>query len=96
MCGPLNREGALCGRCKDGYGIALYSYTLQCSKCWGHGYSFIDGFVLFPGTFPNNCDVLSGGDLSHKSHLLPTECHCVHESACCAHNTTECPLSHVH
>ena len=23
MCGPLNREGPLCGRCKDGYGIAL-------------------------------------------------------------------------
>ena len=38
MCGPLNREGRLCGRCKDGYGIALYSYTLECSKCWGHGY----------------------------------------------------------
>ena len=24
----LNREGELCGKCKDGYGIALYSYTL--------------------------------------------------------------------
>ena len=35
MCGPLNREGPLCGRCKDGYGVALYSYTLQCSKYWG-------------------------------------------------------------
>ena len=38
MCGPLNREGLLCSKCKDGYGIALYSYTLKCSKCWGHGY----------------------------------------------------------
>ena len=27
MCGPLNREGTLCGTCRDGYGIALYSYT---------------------------------------------------------------------
>ena len=43
MCGPLNREGELCGKCKDGYGIALYSYTLECSKCWGHGY----GWVLY-------------------------------------------------
>ena len=25
----------------------------------------MDGLVLFPGTFPNNCDVLSGGDLPH-------------------------------
>ena len=43
MCGPLNREGTLCGKCKDGYGIALYSYTLECSKYWGHGY----GWVLY-------------------------------------------------
>ena len=43
MCGPLNREGELCGKCKDGYGTALYSYTLKCSKCWGHGY----GWVLY-------------------------------------------------
>ena len=43
MCGPLNREGELCGKCKDGYGIALYSYTLECSKCWGRGY----GWVLY-------------------------------------------------
>ena len=52
MCGPLNREGPLCGRCKDGYGIALYSYTLQCSKCWGHGYGWVLYYFLelFPIT----------------------------------------------
>ena len=52
MCGPLNREGPLCGRCKDGYGIALYSYTLQCSKCWGHSYGWVLYYFLelFPIT----------------------------------------------
>ena len=40
MCGPLNREGTLCGKCSGGYGTALYSYTLECSKCWGHGYGW--------------------------------------------------------
>ena len=40
MCGPLNREGPLCGKCNDGYGTALYSYTLECSKCSGHGYGW--------------------------------------------------------
>ena len=52
MCGPLNREGELCGRCKDGYGIALYSYNLECSKCWGHGYGWVLYFFLelFPIT----------------------------------------------
>ena len=52
MCGPLNREGELCGKCKDGYGSALYSYTLECSKCWGHGYGWVLYFFLelFPIT----------------------------------------------
>ena len=52
MCGPLNREGLLCGKCKDGYGIALYSYTLECSKCWGHGYGWVLYYFLelFPIT----------------------------------------------
>ena len=52
MCGPLNREGELCGKCKDGYGTAIYSYTLECSKCWGHGYGWVLYFFLelFPIT----------------------------------------------
>ena len=52
MCGPLNREGELCGKCKIGYGIALYSYTLECSKCWGHGYGWVLYYFLelFPIT----------------------------------------------
>ena len=52
MCGPLNQEGTLCGKCKDGYGITLYSYTLECSKCWGHGYGRVLYFFLklFPIT----------------------------------------------
>ena len=52
MCGPLNREGELCGKCKEGYGIALYSYTLECSKCWGHGYGWLLYYFLelFPIT----------------------------------------------
>ena len=52
MCGPLNREGELCGKCKDGNGIALYSYSLECSKCWGHGYGWALYYFLelFPIT----------------------------------------------
>jgi hypothetical protein len=33
MCGHLNREGLLCGKCKPNYGTALYSKTLQCMPC---------------------------------------------------------------
>jgi len=43
MCGPLHRKGWLCGECEDGFGLALYSYTLECKKCWGHGL----GWVLY-------------------------------------------------
>ena len=52
MCGSLNREGAFCSRCKDGHGIALYSYTLECRKCWGSGYGWLLYYFLelFPVT----------------------------------------------
>jgi len=52
MCGPLNREGTLCRKCKDGYGTAIYSYTLECRKCWGHGYGWVLYYFLelFPVT----------------------------------------------
>ena len=30
MCGPYNREGYLCGKCIDGYGLPVYSHDLKC------------------------------------------------------------------
>ena len=33
MCADLNREGQLCGRCKEGFAPTVYSYTLSCVKC---------------------------------------------------------------
>ena len=53
------------------------------------------GLVLFSRTLSNNCDVLSDSDLPHKSHLLPTECPCVHESDSSVHILAECVLPHV-
>ena len=44
MCGSLNQEGTLCGKCKDGYGTPLYTYTLECSKC-------LDGLVTTSWNF---------------------------------------------
>ena len=32
----------------------------------------------------------------HESHLLLTECHCVHEPGCSVHDTTERTPAHVH
>ena len=33
MCDHLNREGQLCGKCKENYGIPVYSYDLKCVHC---------------------------------------------------------------
>ena len=33
MCGPYNREGYLCGKCIDGYGLPVYSQNLKCVNC---------------------------------------------------------------
>ena len=53
MCELQNREGTLCGKRKDGYDTALYSYTLECSKSWRHGSGWILHYVLelFPITY---------------------------------------------
>ena len=32
-CGEYNRDGQLCGNCKEGYGPPVYSYSLKCVKC---------------------------------------------------------------
>ena len=39
MCGFLNRDGQLCGGCKEGFAPPVYSYDLQCveaSQCTHH------------------------------------------------------------
>ena len=33
MCGHLNREGQLCGKCKENYSIPVYSYEMKCMQC---------------------------------------------------------------
>ena len=53
MCGPLHRKGLLCGECEDGFGPALYSYTLECKSCWGHSFGWLLYITLtvIPTTF---------------------------------------------
>ena len=46
MCGPLNREGLFCSRCKAGYGIPVYSKDVdECVKC-GSKLSWLSYFAL--------------------------------------------------
>ena len=41
MCGSLHRTGQLCGECEDGFGPALYSYTLEYKKYRGYDLGWI-------------------------------------------------------
>ena len=52
MCGPLNRQGRVCGRCKSGYGPAVFSTNLNCYRCSGsyHGWGLYLFLELFPVT----------------------------------------------
>jgi len=33
MCADLNREGQLCGKCREGFAPPVYSYSLSCVNC---------------------------------------------------------------
>ena len=33
MCAGLNREGQLCGKCREGFAPPVYSYSLSCVNC---------------------------------------------------------------
>ena len=36
LCSRYNREGQLCGRCKDGFALPVYSYNISCVSCESH------------------------------------------------------------
>ena len=52
MCGGLNRTGSLCSHCKEGLGIAVFSYTLHCIACLGSfgGWLLYIFLAVFPTT----------------------------------------------
>ena len=52
MCHPLKRRGRVCGRCKPGYGPAVFSADVNCYRCSGpyHGWLLYFVFELVPVT----------------------------------------------
>ena len=49
MCGDFNRQGQLCGECKDGYYFPVYSYELECMKCNYSRYNWAKYFFIAYG-----------------------------------------------
>ena len=52
MCGEINRTGVLCSKCKDGLGLAVFTYGLPCVQCLGntHGWLLYLALALLPST----------------------------------------------
>ncbi len=46
VCGWLNREGQLCGRCKHGFAPAVYSYNISCVECKDYHYNWVKYAVI--------------------------------------------------
>ena len=40
-CADLNRQGSLCGECRDGYAPPVYSYVPECVKCENYHYNWL-------------------------------------------------------
>ena len=41
MCGYFNREGQLCGKCKENYSIPVYSYEMKCLQCSTNPFNWV-------------------------------------------------------
>ena len=41
VCSDFNREGQLCGKCKNGFAPSVYSYSLRCVKISNYRYKWI-------------------------------------------------------
>ena len=46
VCGWLNHEGQLCGRCKDGFAPAVYSYNISCVECKDYHFNWVKYAVI--------------------------------------------------
>ena len=46
ICDPHNREGRLCGKCKEGYAPPVYSYDFHCVMCIGTNYNWAKYIVV--------------------------------------------------
>ena len=41
MCSSTNREGQLCGRCREGFAPPVYSYSLTCVNCTDYSFNWL-------------------------------------------------------
>jgi len=47
FCSPVNRNGTLCGRCSDGYAVAINSVYFECINCSDSGWLSQHGWIIY-------------------------------------------------
>ncbi len=52
MCSPYNRQGLLCSKCKESYGLSVNAYTASCVPCHKHSHNWMKyiGTIYLPLT----------------------------------------------
>ena len=46
MCAGLNKEGQLCGKCKEGFAPSVYSYSMLCVNCTSHQHNWVKYILI--------------------------------------------------
>ena len=70
MCADLNREGQLCGRCRDGFAPPVYSYSFSCINCTDHALNWLKYSAVAFGPLTLFCIIITIFHVSATSPYL--------------------------
>ena len=71
-CGWLQRRGPLCSHCEDSLGVAVLSYSHECTRCLGNIYGWLLYFTLT--LVPTTVFFFHGSFLQNPCHSSSHEC----------------------
>ena len=77
VCGPFNREGLLCSKCKPGYGPTPYSWSLKCEKCRDEHVGWFWLLYLVLELVPLTVFLFDGNITQHSCHIATFHCFCI-------------------
>ena len=80
MCASTNREGQLCGRCREGFAIPVYSYSLRCVNCTDYSLNWLKYLAVAFGPLTVYSVIISVFHISPTSPYLHgyNYIHCSH------------------
>ena len=70
MCASTNREGQLCGRCRNGFAPPVYSYSLTCVNCTDYSLNWLKYLAVAFGPLTVFSVIISVFHISPSSPYL--------------------------